>query len=245
MYGRFADIYDSLQNVDYNAFCEFYENVFKKLDIKPELVLDLGCGTGNITIPLAKAGYDMIGSDISDEMLSIAIEKAKADNLDILFLNQDMTEFELYGTVDAITCALDGVNYLTEDGDIDKLFALVKNYLNPNGVFIFDLNTEYKMKNVLDGNTYVYDEDNAYCVWSSEYDEENRVCGFFLDFFIQRKDGLYERYDEYQEERAYSESEIQLLAEKYELSVVGIYDETSFNAAKPNSEKISIVLKKK
>lgn len=245
MYERFADIYDRLQNINYDDIVGFYIKAFERCGLKPELILDLGCGTGNVTIPLAKAGYDMIGADISEEMLSIAAEKAKAENLDILFLNQDMTEFELYGTVDVITCALDGVNYLTQDGDIEKLFALVKNYLNPNGLFIFDVNTEYKMKNVLDNNVFIYDEGDVYCIWSSEYDEKSRVCGFYLDFFIETENGLYEKCCEYQEERAYTTDEILAIAEKYGFTVAGMFDGIGFSKATPESEKISFILQKK
>ena len=139
MYNEFAKIYDRLQEIDYNAFVAYYKQVFDKFNIKPSLMLDLACGTGNVTVPLAECGYDMIGVDLSEEMLGIAADKAREKNLDILFLNQDMTEFELYGTVDAAVCALDGVNYLTEDGDLAALFSLIKNYLNPGGVFVFDI----------------------------------------------------------------------------------------------------------
>ena len=149
MYDEFANIYDRLQNIDYASFVDYYQKIFESFSLKPELVLDLACGTGNVTIPLAERGYDMIGVDMSGEMLNIAADKARAKNLDILFLNQDMTEFELYGTVDAIVCSLDGVNYLTEDWQLEQLFALVKNYLNPDGIFIFDINSKYKLSKVL------------------------------------------------------------------------------------------------
>ena len=105
MYDEFANIYDRLQNIDYTSFVDYYEKIFESYSLKPELVLDLACGTGNVTIPLAERGYDMIGVDMSEEMLNIAADKAREKNLDILFLNQDMTDFELYGTVDAILCS--------------------------------------------------------------------------------------------------------------------------------------------
>ena len=149
MYGEFADIYDRLQDIDYDSFVKYYEQIFTRLGLKPSLVLDLACGTGNITLPMAGLGYDMIGVDLSEEMLGIASEKARENNFDILFLNQDMTEFELYGTVDAIVCSLDGVNYLTCDGEVEALFALVKNYLNPGGLFIFDIFSVFILKAIL------------------------------------------------------------------------------------------------
>ena len=150
MYNDFAAVYDKLQDADYDAFVDYYERIFKKLGKEPKLVLDLACGTGNITLPMAKRGYDMIGLDLSCEMLNIARDKAMTENQNILFLNQDMCEMELYGTVDAIVCALDGVNYITETEDLRKLFRLVKNYLNPDGIMIFALNDESE-RLLLDG----------------------------------------------------------------------------------------------
>ena len=131
MYHILANVYDRLQDIDYEKFADYYEAVFEKFGIKPELVLDLGCGTGNITLPMAKRGYDMIGVDLSQEMLGIATEKAKAKNKEILFLNQDMTEFELYGTVGAMVSALDRINYLTEDGQLESMLKLLHYYLDP------------------------------------------------------------------------------------------------------------------
>ena len=244
MYNKFADIYDRLQDMDYGSFADYYEKIFKLNNIEPKLMLDLGCGTGNITIPMAKRGYDMIGVDLSAEMLDIAANKARDVEADILFLNQDMTEFELYGTIDAAVCALDGLNYLTEDGDLDRLFSLIHNYLNPGGIFIFDINTEYKLKSVLGNNTFVYDEDDIYCVWNNSYDEADKICGFDLDFFTESDDGLYERHSEYQEERAYSIEEIKASAKKNSLNVVGIYNDRSFDAPNDTSERIFFVIKK-
>ena len=243
MYKDFAKIYDRLQDIDYNSFVDYYKKVFEKFDLKPELVLDLACGTGNVTIPLAKCGYDMIGVDLSEEMLDIAAQKAREEDLNILFLNQDMTEFELYGTVDAIVCSLDGVNYLTCDGEVEKLFFLVKNYLNPDGIFIFDINSEYKLKNVLGNNTFVYEED-VYCVWSNCYDDEDKICGFDLDFFMLQENGSYVRHSEYQEERAYSVDELKALAENEGLTFMGAYDDRTFEDVKNNTERIFIILKK-
>lgn len=244
MYNKFADIYDRLQDMDYGSFVDYYEKLFKLNNIEPKLMLDLGCGTGNITLPMAKRGYDMIGVDLSAEMLDQAATKARDNELDVLFLNQDMTEFELYGTVDAAVCALDGVNYLTEDGDLDKLFTLIHNYLNPGGIFIFDINTEHKLKTVLGNNTFVYDEDDIYFVWSNAYDDSDKVCGFDLDFFTETDGGLYERHSEYQEERAYSIEEIKNSAEANNLKVVGIYNDRSTDAPTETSERIFFVIKK-
>ena len=187
MYADFAQIYDELQDIDYNSFAEYYEKLFRHFNIRPKYILDIGCGSGSITIPLARCGYAVTGIDISGEMLALAAEKAENESLDILFLNQDMTELELIDPADAAICALDGVNYLTNDGDLKRLFTGIARYLNPGGIFIFDLNSEYKMKHVFDENTFVYDEDDAFCVWSSSYDSDNKICSFFLDFSLRPK----------------------------------------------------------
>lgn len=244
MYTDFAQIYDKLQDIDYYSFVEYYEKLFKHFNIRPKYILDIGCGSGSITIPLSRRGYAVTGIDISEEMLALAAEKAESESLNILFLNQDMTELELIETVDAAVCALDGVNYLTNDEDLKRLFTGIAKYLNPGGIFIFDLNSEYKMKHVLDENTFVYDEDDAFCVWSSSYDSDDKICSFFLDFFIKAENGLYKRGEEYQEERAYSSAEIKSAAEEAELELAAVYDDRSLDNAHLKSERIFYVLRK-
>ncbi len=245
MYNDFAAVYDKLQDINYNDFIDYYEKIFKRFGKTASLVLDLACGTGNITIPMSKRGYDMIGIDLSCEMLNIAREKAANEDADILFLNQDMTEFELYGTVDAIVCALDGINYLTEDDDLKKLFSLVNNYLNPGGIMIFDINSEYKLRNILGNNTFVYEDDDIYYVWSNTYSDESRICEFELNFFEPQEDGSYVRFDEFQEERAYSPKEIIAAAEASGLMVEGFYKPFTFTTASDTDERIFFVISKK
>ena len=185
----------------------------------------------------------MIGIDMSCEMLNIAREKALDENLDILYLNQNMTDFELYGTVDAIICTLDGVNYLTEDGELDKMFSLVKNYLNPGGIMVFDINTRYKLSRVLGNKTYVNEEKDIFYVWQNEYDEKEKICYFRLDFF-EKNGKCYNRYTEEQAERAYSEQEIVSSAQKYGLIVSKIYDELKFSPPQEDTQRCFFVLRK-
>ncbi len=245
MYNDFAEVYDRLQDADYEQFVDFYEKIFKKLELKPELVLDLACGTGNITLPMAKRGYDMIGLDMSVEMLNIARNKAYDEEQNILFLCQDMCEMELFGTVDAIVCALDGVNYITDYEDLKHLFRLVQNYLNPGGVFVFDINSVHKLKNVLGNNTFVNEEKGIYYVWQSEFSEETGVCDFVLTFFEEQEDGSYERFDEFQQERAYSIKEIVCAAESAGLVVTGVYKPFEFATASDNDERVFFAVSKK
>ncbi|MBE7024291.1 MAG: class I SAM-dependent methyltransferase [Ruminococcaceae bacterium] len=245
MYNDFAEVYDRLQDADYGRFVDFYEKIFQKQGLAPELVLDLACGTGNITLPMAKRGYDMIGLDMSVEMLNIARNKAYEENEDILFLCQDMCEMELFGTVDAIVCALDGVNYITDYDDLKKLFRLVQNYLNPGGVFVFDINSVHKLKNILGNNTFVNEEQGIFYVWQSEFSEETQVCDFGLTFFEEAEDGSYERFDEFQQERAYTIAEIKDAAEFAGLEVTGFYKAFEFVTADDNDERIFFVVSKK
>ncbi len=243
LYGEFAALYEKLQDIDYEAFADYIEKIFESEGIKPGLVLDLACGNGTLTAIMAKRGYEMIGIDMSCEMLDIAKNKADKENLDILYLNQDMTDFELYGTVDAIICTLDGVNYLTEDGELEKTLCLVKNYLNPGGIMIFDINTEYKLSRVLGNNTFVNEEKNIFYVWQNEYEANEKICSFYLDFFERESDGSYKRYTEEQAERAYSEREIREAAEKSSLTFAAFYDEFSFKKPQTDSERCFVVLR--
>ena len=240
-YTDFAYIYDKLIDQDYEKWADYIEDIFKIHNKNPKLVLDLGCGTGSITSILAKRGYDMIGVDISPDMLNIAREKSADENLDILYLCQDIREFELYGTVDAIICTLDVLNYITNYNDLKQVFSLVKNYLNPDGIFIFDINTEYKLKNILGNNTFVYEEDGIFYTWENEFTEN--ISNQFLTFFVENKNGLYERFDENHIQRAYETQEIKKALEVNNLNFDAEY--SLFTTDKPDKkcEKTVIVSK--
>ena len=153
-YTSFARVYDTfMDNVPYKEWADYLEKVLKEYGIDDGLVLDLGCGTGSMTEMLAASGYDMIGVDNAEEMLEIAMEKKVESGHDILYLLQDMREFELYGTVRAVISACDSVNYVTDDEDLTEVFRLVNNYLDPEGLFVFDFNTEYKYREILGEQT--------------------------------------------------------------------------------------------
>ena len=210
-YEALAPVYDHLgDTVDYEAFATLYEACFARYGITPSLVLDLGCGTGSTTLAMAARGYDMIGVDASAEMLSRAYTRAfSAGHSGVLFLQQDMREFELYGTVGAVVSSLDCINYLTEDGDLDACFSLVHNYLDPDGVFVFDVNTPHKFRTVYGNNAYVLEDETTLCAWQNEYDEKTRLCHFYLSVFREDEDGRYERSDEEQTERCYTREELE------------------------------------
>ena len=240
-YIDFAYVYDKLIDQDYEKWADYIEQIFKMQGKRPKLVLDLGCGTGNITNILAKRGYDMIGVDLSADMLNVARDKAIEENLDVLYLCQDIREFELYGTVDAVICTLDVLNYITNPDELEEVFALVKNYLNPDGVFIFDINTEYKLKNVLGNNTFVNDENGIFYTWENEYND--KISNQYLTFFAENEDGLYERFDENHIQRAYSIQEIRNKLAENKLAFEAEYELFTFKKPSEKCEKTVIVSK--
>jgi SAM-dependent methyltransferase len=209
-----AELYDHINGNAYVPYADFLEESFKKADIKVNEVLDMGCGTGGIAALLADRGYDMIALDISPEMLNIAREKNYGKNT--LLLCQDMREFELYGTVQAVYSSFDCINYLTEKGDLDRVFALVRNYLESGGVFIFDINTEYRYKNVYDGMSYVYEVEDDMAVWRSAYDESEELCEFTVDLFSE-EDGAYYRSTEIQTQKYHSPESVLASSEGFVL----------------------------
>ncbi len=242
-YSSFAYIYDSLTtDVEYEKRADYLEELFKKhFDKKPELICELGCGTGTMCNILSDRGYDMIGIDMSESMLDVAMQKSVGKN--ILYLNQDMRSFELYGTVDVIICLLDSFNYITDIEELEHIFKLCKNYLNPNGLLIFDINTKYKFENVLADNIYTYDTDEVYYVWENNYDPENKLCEFFLTFFVEN-DGVYERIDEYHVEKCYDDCEIENALEKAGFNKAEKYGDLTLNMPKNTEERVFYLVKK-
>ena len=247
-YQSLAAVYDRLNGeVPYAAFADFYEAAFKRAGISPELVLDLGCGTGSMTLELARRGYDMIGVDASADMLSAAYDKKAAAGLDgVLLLCQDMRAFELYGTVGAVVSTLDCVNYLTEDGDLDKCFSLVHNYLDPGGLFLFDVNTPHKFKHVFGDNAYILEDDDCFCAWQNDYDEKTGLCRFDLSVFRAVEDGRYERADEEQVERCYGRAELTAALTRAGFADIAFYGDLDFSAPGETTERwyVTAVCKK-
>lgn len=215
-FATLAEIYDRINGEAYKPYADMLEEAFRLAGTEVREVLDLGCGTGGITALLADRGYDMIGLDISPEMLNIARERNYGKNT--LLLCQDMCGFELYGTVQAIYSSFDCLNYITKNKDLRQVFVLARNYLETGGVFIFDINTEYRYKNIYNGNSFVYDfEDGIFAVWRSAFDEKSGICEFEIDTFFETDDGLYERGFESQTQKLHSHDEIISAATGFEL----------------------------
>lgn len=245
MYTNFAYIYDELTNdIDYSRWADYIEKLFKRYRVKPSLILDLGCGTGSFAVEMASRGYEMIGIDSSPDMLACARNKSESKNLDVLFINQDMVDFELYGTVDAVVCLLDSINYVTSKRDVTRVFKLVRNYLNPGGLFIFDINTPYKFEHVLSENVFYEVRDDLAFIWENRYDKRRKLCEFDLTFFIKRGE-YFQRHDEIHVERAYSLDEIGEMAERAGLKLKGMFDDLSMRPPIEKSKRVFFVCSNK
>ena len=211
-YSFLAGVYDSLNShFDYGSYVKYLDKEIRDNEkIRSSLVLDLACGTGKITFALRESGYDMTGIDLSEDMLSVARDICFEKGInDILWLCQPMQEFELYGTVDACVCCLDSLNYLTSYKDLKKCFNLVHNYLIPDGVFVFDMNTPYKFESVYGDNAYILEDDSSLVAWQNEYNKKTGICKFYLNIFVENEDGSYDRFDEIQKEKCYSVARVE------------------------------------
>lgn len=243
-YGAFAEYYDSLtSNVSYDETAKYVADILNENGIKKGILLDLACGTGTMSVQMAKRGYEVIGIDNSPEMLSEAREKACEAREDILFLCQDMCDIDLYGTVECTICLLDSLNHLESEEELLAAFKGVSLFTVPGGLFIFDVNTQYKHKYVLGNNTFVYDNDDVYCVWQNEYDDESKTVEIFLDFF-EEENGLYRRSSEYFTECAFSDETIRRLLKEAGFSDVKAYGELSGHAPSETEERIFYVARK-
>ena len=240
-YTGFAEVYDVFQdNVPYEEWCSYVTGLLKEYQVMDGLVLDLGCGTGSLTGLMARSGYDMIGIDNSGEMLQIAMNKRNASGLDILYLLQDMRGFELYGTVKAVISICDSMNYTMEYQELVEVFRLVNNYLDPKGVFIFDLNTEYKYRELLADNTFAEDREESSFIWNNFYDEEDKVNEYDLTLFVKEGE-LYRKFEETHYQRAYGLDQIQQAIRDGGMEFVAAYDACTRNPVQQDSERIYVI----
>lgn len=243
-YTSFARVYDTfMDNVPYKEWADYLGKILKEYGIDDGLVLDLGCGTGSMTEMLASSGYDMIGVDNAEEMLEIAMEKKVESGHDILYLLQDMRKFELYGTVRAVISVCDSVNYITDDEDLTEVFRLVNNYLDPEGLFVFDFNTEYKYREILGEQTIAEDREECSFIWDNYYDEDERINEYELTLFVRDEEQpqLYRKYQEEHFQRAYTLEQIGHMLTEAGLEYVTAYDDYTKESPHDRSERICVV----
>lgn len=243
-YTSFAEVYDTfMDNVPYEKWADYLVGILKEYGINDGLVLELGCGTGSMTEELSQRGYDMIGVDNAEEMLEIAMKKKEKSGHDILYLLQDMQEFELYGTVRGIVSVCDSINYITDEKELSEVFRLVNNYLDPQGVFVFDFNTQYKYEQVLGNQTIAEDREDCSFIWDNYYYEDERINEYELTLFIREKEesNLYRKYQEMHYQRAYTLDEIKELIEWSGLTFVAAYDAYTKEPVSDKSERISVI----
>lgn len=243
-YSAFARYYDKLtRNVDYAAHVDYLCSLLERLGHYAGLTLDLACGTGSLTLELAKRGFNVYGLDASPEMLSVAQQKAERAGKDILFICQKMQEMDLYGGVDTIVCMLDSINHITSKADLQESFRRISMFLNPGGCFVFDANTIYKHRKILANHVFVYDMEDIYCIWQNRSGPKGARVSISLDFFERRGNAYYRSFEHF-EERAYRTDELQSMLERAGLRLKGIWADMSFEEPGPQTERIVVVSEK-
>ncbi|MCM1048674.1 MAG: class I SAM-dependent methyltransferase [Clostridiales bacterium] len=256
-YTDFAEVYDIfMDETPYGEWCEFIVSLLQKYGVdntqdsaasgalkqERNTILDLGCGTGALTELLAAKGYDMIGIDNSQEMLQIAMEKKQRSGYDILYLQQDMREFELYGTVGAVISVCDSINYILDENELLAVFRLVDNYLYPRGLFIFDFNTVYKYEVVIGDATIAENRENCSFIWENYYHQEEEINEYDLTFFVKNdKDNCFKKFSETHYQRGYTLKQMKALVEKSGMEFVDALDADTHKEVTTESERIYVI----
>ncbi len=246
-YGNFAYYYDALtENVDYRRRCDYICSLLAENSVSKGILLDLACGTGTMSMLLSEKGYDVIGVDGSEDMLSQAQEKKMLSGADVVFLCQKMEELDLFGTINAAVCTLDSINHVTQEEKVREIFRRVSLFMEDKGIFIFDVNTPYKHREILADNTFVYDLDSVYCVWQNKTDS-SLLTKISLDIFeaAECEDGededVYVRYTEEFSERAYDPEKIRQWLEENKFEVIGVYRELTREEITPDTQRAVFV----
>lgn len=258
-YSDFAKVYDELMdNVPYELWRDRLEGLIQRygvsrperesesaLDAERNLVVDLGCGTGTLTELLYARGYDMIGVDVSESMLNVAMQKRDVSGSEILYLQQDMRELELYSTVGTIFSVCDSLNYILEEDELLQVFSLADNYLFPGGIFIFDFNTEYKYREILGNTTIAENREDCSFIWENYYDPEEEINEYDLTLFIREKDGRFRRFSEIHYQRGYTLDQVAELIERAGMELVVAFDSDTAGQVTDKSQRICVVARER
>ena len=236
-YHALAASYDRLTNdVDYEATVEFYMEILRRERVKPRTVVDLACGTGSVTAILAKMGYPVLGVDMSEEMLTEAMGKVMDMENPPRFVCQKLQELKLPRAVDMAVCALDSLDYITNPDDCKVAIRRIYKALNPGGIFIFDVNTPEKLLS-MDGQVFLDEDDDVYCVWRGEFDEETNICTYWMDLF-QRQGKVWNRSYEEHREYAYSEEQLRGYLKAAGFTHIEVYADRKFEAPAEGEQRI-------
>ncbi|MBQ9746792.1 MAG: class I SAM-dependent methyltransferase [Clostridia bacterium] len=243
-YTSLSLFYDAfMQDVDYDAWCDFYEECFRKFSTGAvEKLADMGCGTGNITLPMASRGYKMTALDLSEEMLALAEQKSQQAGADVRFLCSDMRSFNLGFRADAAICSFDCVNYLLKATDVEAAFYRAHENVEKGGLFIFDVATPYKYKNVLGGNSFVFENEDVFMTWENYFNEKSGICDFYLTFFV-REGNLWRREEEEQRQRSYSLKTIRKALKNTGFSILCECGDIDFSPLREESERAFFICK--
>ena len=255
IYTDFARVYDELMdNTPYEEWGNRLDELIRKygvsaperdaedlLDSEKNLVVDLGCGTGTLAELLYEKGYDMIGVDSSESMLNIAMDKKAESGSEILYLQQDMRELELYSTVGTVYSVCDSLNYILEEEELKTVFSLVNNYLFPGGIFIFDFNTDYKYREVIGNTTITENREDCSFIWENYYDPEEEINEYDLTIFVQEEENLFRRFTETHFQRGYTVEQMLRLVEEAGMKVVEVKDADTGEAVTEQSERVYMV----
>ena len=244
-YEYLAGCYDRFTaDVPYAAWADYVERHFARCKLPIHTVLDLACGTGSLTCELAERGYEMIGADLSEEMLAQAAEKARdVSGIPPIFLHQAMEELDLYGTIDACVCCLDSVNYVTRPQKLARAFQRVHTFLMPGGLFLFDINTPDKLRG-LDGQLFMDEDEDACCIWRAEYSRRRRICTYGFDLFCREEHGLWSRVEEVHEEYAYEPEELEEMLRQAGFRQIKQYGELKMRGPVLGEERIFFAARK-
>ena len=242
-YVSLAPYYDELTgDVPYGRFADFYEAVFALYGASPKLLLDMACGTGTLTAELTRRGYELIATDVSPDMLSVAREKSASLEPAPVFLNQSMEELDLYGTVDAAVCSLDGINYLPPES-LGGVFERLRLFVAPDGLFIFDVNTPEKLRS-LDGQVFLDEREDVYCVWRAELSDKADALMYGMDIFALRPDGAYERYGEEHVEYVHTVEDLKRELSAHGFGDIRVFGELEIRPPEANEQRVFIAARR-
>ena len=245
-YTGFAYVYDEyMDNIPYEEWGEYMMTLLKENGVSDGMsVLELGCGTGTVTRMLSKSGYDCVGLDMSEDMLSIASDKTFEEDLHIIYTCQDMRDFEVPYSMDAMISIGDSMNYITCVDDLENVFSCVRENLKENGVFIFDLKTIHFFRDILADNTYAQNRDDSAFIWDNYYDEEERNNEYELAVFVKNEDGTFDRFEEQHYQHGFTIEEVTGAARKAGLNVKSIYNAFTKDAPDDSSERLYFIIKR-